>query len=446
MNQNLSKNFAKYVSLNVLGMIGLSCYILVDTFFISLALGSLGIAGLNISISIYSIINGLGLMIGLGGASRFTIFRTKKDTAAANRIYSLALTTGLAIGLLIALIGLFYSSPIASLLGADEFTLSYANTYLKVVMLFAPIFITNNILLAFVRNDYAPRLSMAGMLLGSAVNILFDYILMFPLKMGMFGAALATGLAHTGSLILMSTHFIRKKNNFHFTRFKLQLKKIKDIFNLGLSAFISEFSSAIVLITFNLIIVRIAGNTALASYGIVANLSLVGIAIFTGISQGIQPLVSYAHAAKDRYSLKRILKYAILTAITIGIFIYLFIFIFSNGIVSIFNSEGNLEVASIAVKGLRIYFIGLIFAGINIITASILSASERPKQALLVSTTRGILFILPFAFILSALLHMTGVWLSFVLTEVLVTIIAIFTLREIHLTPVQTLVLDTKQE
>lgn len=231
-------------------------------------------------------------------------------------------------------------------------------------------------------------------------------------------------------MCVLFIHFKTKSNSFNITKIKLKISSIIDILSLGLSAFITEFSSAIVLITFNLIILNISGNIGIASYGIVANLALVGIAIFTGISQGMQPLISKTYGLEDYKSVNEIIKYALITSIVVALLMYIFVFALSDWIVSGFNSENNLEIATIAKEGLRIYFIGIIFAGINIISASFLSATEFPKKAFLISSTRGFILILPLVFLLSNIFQMTGVWLSFVVTEIIVFVISIQSLND----------------
>jgi len=426
MGKGIIKDFAKYVSLNILGMLGLSCYILADTFFVSKALGATGIAALNFSISIYSLIHGVGLMIGIGGATRYSILKSQHKNQKANIVYTTCLKLGLISGLLFAIIGVFASEALALALGADSSTLAMTKTYLSTILCFAPFFIMNNILIAFVRNDSNPNLSMLAMLTGSFSNIILDYIFMFPLKMGMFGAAFATGLAPIISIGILTIHYIKGKNNFRYTKNNIDISRIIDVFRLGLSSFITEISSAVALITFNLVILRLEGNIGVASYGIVANIALVGVSVFTGIAQGIQPLISKAYGLKDSLVLKKVMKYALVTSIAIAALIYLALFFNTDIIVGIFNSEKNFEISQIAKNGLRIYFIGFFFAGINICMSMYLSATEKAKDAFIVSIVRGCIIIVPLVILLSALLKMNGIWLSFVLTECTVTIITLF--------------------
>lgn len=202
--QNYFKEFAKYTSLNVLGMIGLSCYILADTFFVSKALGANGLAALNLAIPIYSFINGSGLMIGMGGATKYSIFKSQNNFKKANNIFTQAFFLVVTMAAIYFLIGILFSGPLAKLLGATKSVYDMSSVYLRVILVFAPMFMMNNLLLCYVRNDGAPQLSMMAMLGGSFSNIVLDYVFMFPLDMGIFGAAFATGLAPVISILILS--------------------------------------------------------------------------------------------------------------------------------------------------------------------------------------------------------------------------------------------------
>lgn len=422
---SLKKNYAKYVSLNVLGMIGISCYILADTFFISNALGALGLAALNFAIPIFSIINGIGLMSGMGGGTKYTIFKSQNEHEQANIIFTHSIAIGLIAGFTLALIGLFFSSPIASLLGADHNTLSITNIYLKTVFCFAPFFILNNVLLAFVRNDGNPNLSMVAMLTGSISNIFLDYILIYPMNLGMFGAAFATGLSPIIGILILSFHFIFHKNHFKLKKCKMVFSYVTNILTLGVSAFITELSSGVVLITFNLVILQFEGNIGVAAYGIIANLALVIIAIFTGISQGLQPLLSNCYGLQEHDKVKELLRYGLTTTIVFALIVYVISLINIDFLISVFNSENNLRLHNLASTGIKLYFAGFFFAGFNIVVTTFFSAVNSPKQSFIISIIRGFIAIVPLVFILSIMFKMNGVWISFTVTEGITTLIAV---------------------
>lgn len=430
-NQNF-RTFCRYVSCNVLGMIGLSCYILADTFFVARALGSDGLAALNFTIPAYTAMSATGLMLGVGGATRSTLLRSRQSEREANAVFTTLMGTGLVLSLLFVAIGIFAAPNLAHLLGANGETLPLATPYLRILMLYAPAFLTNQILLAYVRNDNNPQLAMTAMLAGSFANILLDYVFMFPLSMGMVGAAVATGFSPLINLGILSLHFFRKSRKLHFVRCHVRLREIGHAVRLGISTWITEISSGVVLAVFNLVILRISGNIGVAAYGIVANIALVETAIFTGIAQGIQPLISRAHGAKEPKTLRQYRRDALLLALALAGILYAVILIWSDPIIAVFHEEGNQTLITLAKDGLHLYFLGFFLAGINIIMASYLSASERPAAGFWISMARGCLAILPLVLILSAWLGMTGVWLSFSGSEIITLGVMTFFLRTKH--------------
>jgi Na+-driven multidrug efflux pump len=422
----IRREFIKYAMLGTLGMIGLSCYILADTFFIANGVGADGLTALNFAIPIFSFMQGVGLMIGMGGATRFSI--SKSGT-----VFTHAFIFAVFASVLFLAAGLFFSRPLAAWLGADTQLLTLTAVYLKTFLCFAPMFMLNNLVICFVRNDGCPRLAMTAMLTGSFSNIVLDYILVFPCSLGMFGAALATGLAPVISLIILSSHFLRHKNTFGLCRLRPQLKPLGDIAALGMSSLINEVSSGIVVIVFNALILRISGNLGIAAYGIVVNIALVIISIFTGISQGIQPLISRLYGDGALAGTRRVLLYGILTAVGIALVIYGVTFLFTEPIVSAFNRDNNSILAQLAVSGVHIYFTAFAPMGVNILSATYFSAIDQPRNAFVLSILRGLLLIIPMAVLMSRLFGMTGIWLTITVTESLVLILsAVLLLRVRH--------------
>lgn len=424
--KNYGKEFMKYASLNVLGMLGLSCYILADTFFVARGLGATGLAALNIAIPIYSFIHGCGLMLGMGGATKYSILKSQLQQNESNHVFTNTLKLGGVLAVFFFLMGLCLSGTIARVFGAEGEVFAMTKTYIQVILLFAPFFIFNNILLCFVRNDGEPTRSMLAMLGGSFSNIMLDYVFIFPLQMGIFGAVFATGLAPIISIGILSPYFIRRKQGFHAVKSKLSLSLCKNIFSGGVPSLVTEVSSGIVIIIFNMIILGLEGNTGVAAYGVIANLSLVVMAIYTGIAQGIQPILSKNYGARNNAGIRIIFRYALISVAVLSVLTYAGIFLGAEQIVAVFNSEGNILLKNLAEWGLKIYFIASFFAGCNIILSVYFTSTDNPKPAHMISILRGFVVIIPMSFLLSAIFGMTGVWLSFPVTELLVCIISFF--------------------
>ncbi len=416
-DKTLFSQFAKYASLSVLGMIGMSCYILADTFFISKGMGKNGLAALNFAIPVYNVMHGLGLMLGIGGATKYTVFKSRGDDKKADAVFTGTLLLGAAFAALFMLAGGLFSGKLALLLGADADTYALTDIYLKVLLLFAPAFICNNILMCFVRNDGDPRLAMFATVSGSLTNIVLDYVFIFPCGLGMFGAVLASGVAPVIGTGFSLSHILRGKNGFHLARTKECFRHMGANFALGFPAFVEQLSSAIVILVFNFIILGLLGNTGVAAYGVIANISLVVLSVFTGIAQGTQPLISRAHGEDNRENERRLLCYCAAAALLVSLFAYAIVAAFASPVAEIFNSEKDPALGAIAARGLRLYFIAAPFAGLNIILCSYFAAAETPLPAHILSLLRGLAVIIPAAFLFSFLWGITGVWLSFPATE-----------------------------
>lgn len=159
MRKDLLADFGKYVSLNVLSMLALSVYILADTFFVANGLGAAGLASLNLAISAYNFIYGIALMLGIGGATRYSIERSRTGSAAeGNRIFTAVVRLGLTVSFIYVVIGAFWAEPLARLLGADQDTLAMTTTYLRTILCFSPSFMLSSIVTSFIRNDGSPGL------------------------------------------------------------------------------------------------------------------------------------------------------------------------------------------------------------------------------------------------------------------------------------------------
>lgn len=414
------KEFCAYVSLNILGMIGLSCYILADTFFVSKALGTNGLAALNLAIPVYSFIHGSGLMIGMGGATKYSILKSQNQQRAADHVFTNAAALAAGFGVVFVLLGVCCSGTIVRLLGANQAVYQMSKTYLQVILLFAPMFLFNNVLLCFVRNDGAPQRSMAAMIGGSLSNIVLDYVFMFPFGMGIFGAVLATGLAPVVSMMILSPHFIRRKNGFHFVKCRMTVVRSVGILSSGFPSFVTEVSSGVVMIVFNMIILGLEGNIGVAAYGVIANVSLVVLSIYTGIAQGVQPMISRYYGAKRPDGVKTAFRYAMVTMLGVSGIVYACVFFGASLIAEIFNSGQDPFFQKIAVEGLRIYFAACPFAGLNIILSVYFTSTAYARPAHIISLLRGFVMILPMVFLLSELAGITGVWCSFPATEFLV--------------------------
>lgn len=416
------KNFSKYVSQNILGMIGFSCYVLADSYFISIAKGADGLTALNLVMPLYSIIFSIGEMIGVGSAIRYAISKIKKDADADDYFWN-AIIWCIMSSMIFVFAGIFFSSDIMRVLGADEHIVAVGNNYTKIFMCFAPMFMCNYVTNAFVRNDGASGIAMSATLFSSLFNIVFDYILMFPMNLGMEGAALATALSPIIGMGICSIHFFSKKSSVRLVVCKPSVRKLVAGSQLGVSAFVGEMSSAVITLAFNFVILKLTGNVGVAAYGVVANIAIVTTAVFNGVAQGSQPLISSCFGRGDKDGCTQLKRMGYTTAFVLAAVMYSILFIFAEQFVAVFNSEGSEMLRLYATEGVKLYFIGIFFAGINIVGGGAFSATEDAFKAAVVSVARGFVLILGAVFVMSALFGMTGVWLAYAVAEGITTFI-----------------------
>lgn len=418
--QDISREFAKYVTLNILGQMAHACYTLADTFLVSAALGADGLTALNLAFPVLCLINGTGLMLGIGGGARYATLKSRGEDRRADGAFTGAACLAALFALLCLLAGLFFSEPLTRLLGADGAVLPMTHTYLHTMLLFGPAFLANHLLQCFVRNDGSPALSMAALVVGSLSDIALAYVFIFPLGMGILGSILAAGLAPVISLTVLSPYFLRRRNRFHLTRALPDGKGLRMILSTGVPPFLTEAASGVVMFVFNAILLRLAGNVGVAAFSVITVVSLVVVAVYTGLSQGVQPLLSRAHGAGNRAESGAVLRLALLVLLGLSAGIYAAVFFGAESIVAAFNSEGNAALRDYAVGGMRLYFTACPFLGFNIVLATWFLSTERPAPAQTISLLRGLLVLVPAAYLLSRALGMTGVWCAYPLTEALV--------------------------
>ena len=422
--ENTLQEFGKYVSQSVLSQLGVSCYILADTYFISKGVGADGLTALNLAIPVFSVMNGCGFMLGIGSGTKYGIMKGTGNEKRGDVLFTSSLCVVTVLAVIFMLIGLLAADPITVLVGANAEVYDMTRTYLQVILLFSPMFMINNLLGAMIRNDGNTSLAMTAMLSGCLFNIIFDYIFVFPMGLGLFGAVLATAVAPIISILILLQHFVKKKNQFRLIRVRPELRLVASAAGLGVPSLVTEVSSGLVIAVFNLLILGLAGNVGVAAYGVVANISIVVIAIYNGIAQGVQPLLSREYGRSQEKNVHRFLGWAMRLTVILAMVIYVGIYWNADVIAMIFNSGRDMDLQRIAVEGLKIYFTACPFVGANILFAIYFAATDQAAPAQMISLFRGLIVIIPLAFIMANVAGLTGVWMTFPLTELVVCVVA----------------------
>lgn len=406
----------RYLVSNLIAMTGLSCYLLADTFFISVAQGANGITALNLALPVYGLMFAIGSMIGVGSATRYSLSRAV-GWGDEDRYFSGSVLGALAASLPFVLLGLFATDGVLLVLGADATILAVGRSYLRIALCCAPFFMLNYTCTAFVRNDGAPTVAMAATLTSGLFNILFDYIFMFPMGMGMVGAALATGLSPLVSMGVCLVHYLSPQNHVRLVWAAPSPRRLAASCSLGVAAFVGEISGAVTTLVFNFLLLDLGGNVTVAAYGVIANVALVGTAFFNGISQGLQPLASAAHGAANRAEEAWLLRRCLQIAAAMAAVLVAAVLLLAEPLVAVFNSEGSAALAACAVPGIRLYFLGFLLACVNIVRAGYFGAVGMGRESAVIALSRGVVSIVLFAVLLAGLGGITGVWLAFPASE-----------------------------
>ena len=406
------RKFCRYVALSTAGTLGFSLYVIVDTFFISVAAGTVGLTALNLFIPFYNIIFALAAMVGVGASIRYSVLKGSGDEAQADTYFTNAVFWGLLLSVPFVLIALTATPAVMTLLGAEGEILTAGVPYARLVLFFSPAFMLNHILGNFVRNDGDPSVVTAANLSGSFFNVVFDYLLIFPCGMGFKGAALATGLSPLVSMAVMSLHLQRGRNHLRF-RGGPSVRRLLRACQVGFNAFVTEIAGGVITLSFNYLILGLAGNIGVAAYGVITNISAVVVSIFNGISVGAQPLISDSRGRGDQKAVRLFRRLTFGTDFAAAALIYGLIFVFAEPLAGLFNSQNSEALMAYAVPGLRLYFTGSLFASLNIAGGSYFSASEQAGPAFWISILRGFVLILAAVFLLSALFGLTGIWVSY---------------------------------
>lgn len=318
LSEDIEKTFFSYLIPAVFGMLGTSLYVLGDTMIVGRFLGAQGLAALNISIPVINLFTGMGLLFGVGGATCISINKGRDDNEKNNKIFTTSMLLAFLTGILFFIFRVFFIDEFVLFMGATENTFSMAKDYLGIMLIFSGAFIINAALNTFVRNDGSPKIAMASMLISSIFNVILDYIFIVTLGLGLWGGALATVLSPILGIMILSLHFIRKKNSIKITRIKLRMSIISRITSNGFSSLIIELSIGLSIFAFNLVILGLTGDIGVSAYSIIANLSLIFTQILAGVGQAIQPIVSINYGAKLYDRSESALRLGLKTSLILG--------------------------------------------------------------------------------------------------------------------------------
>ena len=428
---NIKTIYFKYLAAAFGSALISSIYSLVDMAVVGQYQGPAGTAALAVVAPIWNIIYSLGLLAGIGGSVLFSNLRGRADKNGADEneyfTASLLLAVLFAVGSWLAVF--FLDRPMLLLFGADQALLPLAQAYLQPIKFAVPLFVFNQMLSSFLRNDNHPGLATAAVLCGGVFNIIGDYLFVFTFDMGIYGAGLATALGALINFIVIISHFFSKKNTLRLVRPKALFAKSREITVTGFSTFFIDIAMGILTMLFNREIMRYAGTDALAVYGIIVNVSTIVQCCGYSVGQAAQPLLSINFGANNGDRIKQTLKDALQATAFFSIVWTALLLLLPKAFVYIFMAPTP-GVLAIAPRIMRSYGISFLLLRLNVFSTYYFQSLIRPGASMLVSMLRGMIISGGLIYLLPAVAGADALWFTMPITELIVAVLVVWLMRK----------------
>ncbi len=429
LNGKIRPMYFKYLSAAFGSAVITSVYSIVDTAMVGQYHGPQGTAALAVVAPIWNIIYSLGLLMGIGGSVIFSTKRGRKKSDGSENQYFTAAVIGAVILSVLAWIGVIcFERPILTFFGADESLLVMAQKYMRTVKCVFPLFLFNQMLAAFLRNDKNPGLATIGVLSGGIFNMFGDYFFVFVCNMGIYGAGLATAIGSGISFLVMLTHFISRKNTLRLVKPEKLMHKLREIIVTGFATFFIDVAMGILTVLFNRQIMKYLGSNALAIYGPIIQVSTFVQCCAYSVGQASQPIVSTNFGAGKGERIRETLRLALWTTAFFGVFWTALSMACPNVYIRIFMAPTP-EILDMAPAIVRTYALSFLLLPFNIFSTYYFQAIMKPKAAFIVSVARG-LVISGILIMALPLISANAIWFAMPITELLVMIYAATAIRK----------------
>ncbi|MEG2919443.1 MAG: MATE family efflux transporter [Clostridium sp.] len=425
---NVIKIFFYYAIPSILGMIAMSSAGIIDGIFVGRFVGPEALAAINLSMPPIYLFYGIAVMISLGGATLANIKRGEGNTKESNNFFTITIVLTLALGILATVVGTLFSENIAGMLGAGSDTKELVATYLRIISIFYIPYLATFTLDMFLRNDGFPVFPIICTISGSIMNVILDYILIGDFKMGITGAALATGIAQVIPMIIMAV-FLIIKSSWKFVKPSFHIKVILAMLFNGSSELLSNISVAISAFIFNIIIMKEIGTMGVAAYSVANYAAMIAIAIFFGIASAINPGVSFNKGSED---VKRVLafkKVGITFSLICGVILAFGLITFGENIVEMFVGEDG-AVKELSIHIIRFYSVAMILMGVNVVSSMYYTAINEPLISAVIAASRSLVFLTLGVVFLPMVFGQNGIWASIVFAEVMTLFITLWCFKK----------------
>lgn len=422
--ESIGKLLWKYSLPTIVGMLVFAFYNIIDRIFIGRAVGSLGIAAVGITYPIFLILIALGMLVGIGAGTMVSIKLGAGRKDEAEKILGSAFTTLVALSVISTAAGLFYIDGILISFGASPNVLPYARDFMRIIFLSIIFSFISMGLNNVIRAEGNPGTAMGTMLIGSLINIALNPLFIFVFGLGVAGSALATLVSNAVSSAWVMWHFTRGKGNI-----KLRLKHLipdpailKPVLLIGLSPFITQLAGSAVAVLMNRSMLHYGGDIGVSALGIVSGITMSLMMPIIGISQGAQPIIGYNYGAGEHGRVKKTMLLSCIWATAISGAVFIAAYAAPEAIIKIFDSRTP-ELVTVGVNGMKLFMIGVIFLGFQIVGTNYFQAVGKPHVSIFLTLLRQAFLLIPFIYILPRFWQLNGLWLAMPAADIITSIV-----------------------
>ena len=433
--RSLLSQFTRFTGATVASLMVFSLYSIVDGLFVAKGVGEFAMAAVNLAVPFTNILFSIAVVFAVGANTIIAIYLGRGEGERADSLLSQNLALLTAIGVTISLLVLVFTVPFARLLGANETTLDYTVHYLRGLAPFALCFIVSYNMEILVKTDGYPRIAIATVVTGCLTNCALDYLAIFVLNWGVWGAAVATGLSQLLTCVIYLRHFLCGRSTFHIVRFRMDWRIYRRLLPLGVADGVTELCNGVMIFLFNHVILRCIGDDGLVSYSIIAYTNTLIVNTMLGISQGSQPLMSYHYGKRDAAGCRRLLRYGFTASGLLTLVLFGGVMLLAPQLVLLFLGAGDPALNAASAAALRRYALSSLLMGFNILMGGFLTAVERPVGAICVSVGRGLAFQAAALLALAFTVGGTSIWFAPLISESVCLVVAAVFLRRFWRSP-----------
>ncbi|MEF2879186.1 MAG: MATE family efflux transporter [Blautia sp.] len=403
----------------IIMMVFTSIYGVVDGFFVSNFVGKVPFAAINLVMPFIMILGGVGFMIGTGGSALIAKTLGEGRQERANRYFTMLVKLTAVLGVILSLIGILFIRPISYLLGATDAMIEDCVIYGRVVLSFNTAFMLQNVFQTFLAAAEKPKLGLWITTAAGITNILLDALFIAVFQWGVGGAALATGIGQCVGGILPLIYFIRPNNSrLQFQKTRTDGRALLKACTNGSSELMSNISSSLISVIYNLQLLKFAGENGVAAYGTIMYIQFIFIAIFIGYTIGTGPIISYHYGAGNHKELKNLLKKSLFLVSTAGITMMFLALVLAGPLSQVFVGYDK-ELYELTKHAFRMFAFSFILAGVNIFASSFFTALNNGGVSAAISFMRTLVFQIVSVLVLPLFFGLDGIWYSITVAEIL---------------------------